>query len=100
VVANPGTGFVLTNGTVNAPAVCITDTVDGHMGARNLKVVPLIGNTEDKVTVPGAAYTGLAIAGTRRGERICAADFAGHVDVFVSACHQVKLAFWQFRDDP
>jgi uncharacterized protein (TIGR03118 family) len=99
VVANPGTGFVLANGTVSAPAAFIFDTLDGHIEAWSPKVDPLIGNTEDKVTVPGAAYTGLAIAGTGRGERLFAADFAkGTVDVFNSAFHQVKLASWQFSD--
>src|SRR5882757_5173819 len=100
VVANPGTGFVLANGTVSAPAAFIFDTLDGHIEAWSPKVDPLIGNTEDKVTVPGAAYTGLAVAGTGRGERLFAADFAkGTVDVFDSAFHQVKLASWQFSDD-
>ena len=99
VVANPGTGFVLASGTASAPAAFIFDTLDGHIEAWSPKVDPLIGNTEDKVTVPGAAYTGLAIAGTGRGERLFAADFAkGTVDVFDSAFHQVKLASRQFRD--
>src|SRR5712675_613249 len=50
-------------------------------------------------TVPGAGYTGLAIASTRHGDRLFAANFAqGRVDVFDSAFHQVKTAHWQFRD--
>jgi uncharacterized protein (TIGR03118 family) len=99
VVANTGTGFVLTNGKVSAPAAFIFDTLDGRIEAWSPKVDPLIGNTEDKVTVPGAGYTGLAIAGTGRGERLFAADFAkGTVDVFDSAFHRVKLASWQFTD--
>ena len=99
LVANPGTGFVLTNGTVSAPAAFIFDTLDGHIEAWSPKVDPLIGNTEDKVTVAGAGYTGLAIAGTGRGERLYAANFVqGTVDVFDSAFHQVKLASRQFRD--
>ena len=85
--------------TASAPAAFIFDTLDGHIEAWSPKVDPLIGSTEDKVTVPGAAYTGLAIAGTGRAERLFAADFAkGTVDVFDSAFHQVKLASWQFRD--
>jgi uncharacterized protein (TIGR03118 family) len=98
-VANPGTGFVLSNGTTSAPAAFIFATLDGHIEAWNPKVDPLIGNTEDKVTVPGAGYTGLAIASTKRGDRLFAANFAqGRVDVFNSAFQQVKLARWQFRD--
>ena len=99
VVANTGTGFVLTKGKVSAPAAFIFDTLDGHIEAWSPKVDPLIGNTEDKVTVAGAGYTGLAIAGTGKGERLFAADFAkGTVDVFDSTFHQVKLASWQFAD--
>jgi uncharacterized protein (TIGR03118 family) len=98
-VANAGTGFVLSNGTVSAPAAFIFATLDGHIEAWSPKVDPLIGNTEDKVTVPGAGYTGLAIATTKQGDRLFAADFAkGTVDVFDSAFHQVKTAPWQFRD--
>jgi uncharacterized protein (TIGR03118 family) len=99
VVANTGTGFVLTKGTVSAPAAFIFDTLDGHIEAWSPKVDPLIGDTEDKVTVAGAGYTGLAIAGTGRGERLFAANFVqGTVDVFNSAFKQVKLASWQFTD--
>ena len=99
VVANPGTGFVLTNGKASAPAAFIFATLDGHIEAWSPKVDPLIGNAEEKVTVAGAAYTGLAITGTARGERLFAADFAkGTVDAFNSAFKQVKLASWQFTD--
>ena len=99
VVANPGSGFVLTDGTASAPAAFIFDTLDGHIEAWSPKVDPLIGGAEDKAAVPGAGYTGLAVAGTGRGERLYAADFAkGAVDVFDSSFRQVKLAPWQFRD--
>jgi uncharacterized protein (TIGR03118 family) len=98
-VANTGTGFVLSNGTVSAPAAFIFATLDGHIEAWSPKVDPRIGNTEDKVTVPGAGYTGLAIATTKQGDRLFAADFTkGTVDVFDSAFHQVKTDPWQFRD--
>ena len=98
-VSNTGTGFVLSNGTVSAPAAFIFATLDGHIEAWNPMVDPLIGNTEDKAAVPGAGYTGLAIASTRHGDRLFAANFAqGRVDVFDSAFGQVKTARWQFRD--
>jgi uncharacterized protein (TIGR03118 family) len=98
-VANTGTGFVLSNGTVSAPAAFIFATLDGHIEAWSPQVDPHIGNTEDKVTVPGAAYTGLALATTKQGDRLFAADFAkGTVDVFDSAFKQVKTAPGQFRD--
>ena len=98
-VANTGSGFVLSNGTVSAPAAFIFATLDGHIEAWSPLVDPHIGNAEDKVTVPGAGYTGLAIATTKLGDRLFAADFAkGTVDVFDSAFKQVKTAPWQFRD--
>jgi uncharacterized protein (TIGR03118 family) len=51
------------------------------------------------VTVPGAGYTGLAIASAKSGDELFAADFiTGKVDVFDSGFHQVQLASWQFRD--
>lgn len=98
-VANTGTGFVLSNGTVTAPAAFIFATLDGHIEAWSPLVDPHLGNTEDKVTVPGAGYTGLALATTKQGDRLFAADFAkGTVDVFDSAFHQVKTTPRQFRD--
>jgi uncharacterized protein (TIGR03118 family) len=98
-VSNTGTGFVLSNGTVSAPAAFIFATLDGHIEAWSPLVDPLIGNTEDKAAVAGAGYTGLAIASTRHGDRLFAANFAqGRVDVFDSAFGQVKTARWQFRD--
>ena len=66
----------------------------GQPGLRHTRHGP-----HDKVTVPGAAYTGLAIATTKQGDRLFAADFAkGTVDVFDSAFKQVKTAPSQFRD--
>ena len=51
------------------------------------------------MTVTGAGYTGLAIAGTGRGERLFWADFVkGTVDVFNSSFEQVKLSSWQLTD--
>jgi uncharacterized protein (TIGR03118 family) len=98
-VNNTGTGFVLSTGTVSAPAAFIFATLDGHIEAWNPMVDPLIGSTEDKATVRGASYTGLAIASTSHGDRLFAANFAqGRIDVFNSAFRQVKQARWQFRD--
>ena len=98
-VANTGTGFVLSNGTTSAPAAFIFDTLDGHIEAWNPTVDPLIGNTENKASVPGASYTGLALASTSHGDELFAANFGqGKVDVFDSTFKQVKTAPWQFRD--
>jgi len=98
-VANTGTRTVLSNGTSSAPAAFIFDTLDGHIEAWNPTIDPLMGNTENKATVPGASYTGLALASTTHGDELFAANFGqGRVDVFNSAFRQVKLAPWQFRD--
>lgn len=98
-VANPGTGFVLSNGTTSGPAAFIFATLDGHIEAWSPKVDPLIGSAQDVATVPGAGYTGLAVAAAPDGDQLYAANFAaGTVDVFDSAFHQVKLASWQFSD--
>ena len=89
-VANTGSGFVLSNGTKSAPAAFIFDTLDGHIEAWNPTIDPLIGNTENKATVPGASYTGLALASTTYGDELFAANFGqGRVDVFDSAFKQV-----------
>jgi uncharacterized protein (TIGR03118 family) len=98
-VANTGTGFVVSNGTKSAPAAFIFDTLDGHIEAWNPTVDPLIGNTESKAAVPGASYTGLALASSSHGDELFAANFGqGKVDVFNSAFKQVKTASWEFRD--
>jgi uncharacterized protein (TIGR03118 family) len=98
-VANTGTGFVVSNGTTSAPAAFIFDTLDGHIEAWNPTVDPLIGSTENKATVPGASYTGLALASTSHGDELFAANFGqGKVDVFNSTFKQVATAPWQFRD--
>ena len=98
-VANTGSGFVLSNGMTSSPAAFIFATLDGHIEAWSPMVDPLIGSTEDKATVAGASYTGLAIAPADHGGRLFAANFGqGRVDVFDSAFNQVRLAPWQFRD--
>jgi uncharacterized protein (TIGR03118 family) len=98
-VANTGTGFVLSNGTASAPAAFIFATLDGHIEAWSPKVDPLIGNAEDKVNDPGSEYTGLAIASTRRGDRLFSTDFSqGQVDVFDSAFKEVDTTPAQFSD--
>ena len=98
-VANTGTGFVLTNGTSSAPAAFIFSTLDGHIEAWTPTIDPHLGATEDKATVPGASYTGLALAATAHGDELFAANFGqGRIDVFDSAFMPVPTAPWQFRD--
>jgi len=99
LVANPGTGFVVSSSQGSAPAAFIWATLDGHLEAWSPTADPLIGNAQDGATVTGAGYTGLAVARAGRSDELFAANFAqGAVDVFDSAFHPVKLAAWQFRD--
>lgn len=98
-VNNPGTGFVLTNGTVSAPARFIFATETGQIAAWGPPVSPLIGAAQIKATTPGAIYKGLAIATTRAGDRLYAANFTQRrIDVFDTTFTLVKKPWWAFRD--
>jgi len=100
LVANTSNGFVLTKGTVKAPAAFIWSTLDGHIEAWSPKTNPLTGDATDVVPGDGDAYTGLTIAATAHGEELFAANFApgGGIDVFNSAFHPVKLPAGAFKD--
>ncbi len=88
--ANPE-DFVVTDGTTSAPArflfASLLGTIDGW--------APTVGTggnpppstmAQVAATVPGAAYTGLAMAVTNAGARLYAANFAqGRVDVWDGA---------------
>lgn len=98
-VANAGTGFVLTNGTASAPARFIFSTLTGQIAAWGPPATPLIGDAQIKATVPGAVYTGLAIATATTGPQLYAANFAqGRIDVFDSAFAKVEQPAWAFKD--
>jgi uncharacterized protein (TIGR03118 family) len=96
-VNNPGTGFVLSNGAVSAPARFIFATETGQIAAWGPPVSPLIGAAEIKATTPGAVYKGLAISPT--ADKLYAANFAQRrIDVFDSTFAPVKTPWWAFRD--
>ena len=98
-VNNPTTGFVLSNGTTSAPARFIFATLTGQIAAWGPPITPLIGAAEIKATVPGAVYTGLAIATSSNGDQLYAANFAqGRIDVFDNTFQQVQQPWWAFRD--
>lgn len=98
-VANSGTGFVLTRGTTSAPARFIFSTITGRIEAWAPGVDPARGAAEIKATVPGALYTGLALATAKNGDQLYAANFAqNRIDVFDSSFNQVKTPSWAFRD--
>ncbi|HEU4947896.1 MAG TPA: TIGR03118 family protein [Kribbella sp.] len=98
-VNNPGTGFVLTKGTVSAPARFIFATQTGQIAAWGPPVSPLIGAAEITATVPGAVYTGLTLATAKAGDQLYAANFAQRrIDVFDSKFGLVTQPHWAFRD--
>ncbi|MGZ0150182.1 TIGR03118 family protein [Kribbella sp. WER1] len=94
-VNNPGSGFVLRNGTTSAPANFIFATETGQIAAWSRVVDQPMGAAEIKVTTPGGEYKGLALA----GNQLFAANFTQHrIDVFDSSFMPVKLPSWAFRD--
>ena len=81
-VFNATAGFLLTS-AANSSARFIFSTLTGHIEAWSPVVDPLQGNAETRATVPGAVYTGLALATAASGPQLYAANFGkGTVDVF------------------
>jgi uncharacterized protein (TIGR03118 family) len=98
-VFNPGTGFVTTDAGVSGPARFIFSTLTGQIAAWSPVAGPLKGAAQITRTVPGAVYTGLALATTKHGDRLYAANFGqGRIDVFDSSFTKVDLAADRFRD--
>jgi uncharacterized protein (TIGR03118 family) len=96
-VSNPGTNFVLSNGTASAPARFIFATLTGQIAAWGPPVTPLLGAAQIKATTPGGSYTGLAISPA--ADKLFAANFAqARIDAFDSAFKPVKLPRGAFRD--
>jgi uncharacterized protein (TIGR03118 family) len=77
----------------------IFSTITGSIASWSPVVDPLQGDLEIKATVPGAAYTGLAIATATAGDELFAANFAqGTIDVFNSSFAKVTTSPFAFRD--
>ncbi|GII81136.1 hypothetical protein Sru01_61180 [Sphaerisporangium rufum] len=70
-VYNPGRGFVVSGTGGYGPARYLFATLRGTIAGWNPTATP--GQATTAVVVPGAAFTGLALA----GDRLYAADFAG-----------------------
>jgi uncharacterized protein (TIGR03118 family) len=99
-VFNGGSGFVNATAKGSGPARFIFSTITGRIEAWSPVADPLLGAVEVRNTVPGAAYTGLAIATAKNGEQLYAANFAqGRVDVFDSNFNLVKSPATAFHDD-
>ncbi len=98
-VFNGGAGFTVGSGATASSARFIFSTLTGLIEAWSPTTDPLLGNAEIKATVPGAAYTGLALATSSKGDELYAANFGqGRVDVFDSSFNQVELPSWAFQD--
>jgi uncharacterized protein (TIGR03118 family) len=98
-VANGGTGFVNTLNGASAPARFIFSTITGHIEAWAPGLDPNMGNAETRATVPGAVFTGLALATASSGDQLYAANFAQNkINVFDSTFAQVSTPSWAFRD--
>ena len=98
-VANTGAGFVLTKGAVSGPARFLFVTLEGQITAWNPQVDGVMADVEVKAAVPGAVYTGVALATATAGAQLYAADFAKKsIDVFDATFKRVPTTFTQFRD--
>jgi uncharacterized protein (TIGR03118 family) len=100
-VFNGTPGFVVSSGTASGPAVFLFNSEGGQVTGWNPGVPPPPPSTQAQVGagVPDAIYKGLAIASTRDGTFLYAADFHnGRVDVFDSSFNLVHLS-GSFSDD-
>jgi uncharacterized protein (TIGR03118 family) len=98
-VFNGGSDFVNSTAAATGPARFIFSTITGNIVAWAPGVDPNIGAAEIKANVPGASYTGLALATGSSGDQLYAANFAqGEVDVFNASFQQVSEPSLAFRD--
>jgi uncharacterized protein (TIGR03118 family) len=82
IVYNPTNWFVVHAGQASGPARFIFDSEAGQITAWSPNVPPPT-QAQPEVTTPGAIYKGLAIAATKKGPQLYAADFHGaKIDVF------------------
>ena len=95
VFNNTGGGFVVMSGAASGPATFIFASEAGIISGWNSGVPPPPPSTHAQigVTVPGAIYKGLAIAGSGGNARLYATNFhAGTVDVFDNNWKPVTIA--------
>src|SRR5215469_3336688 len=85
-------GFAVSKGATSAPALFLFDTLDGTISGWNPGVDPTHAQIAVNRSGAGAVYTGLAIADSRSGAFLYAADNGpnSRVDVFDSQFHLVK----------
>jgi uncharacterized protein (TIGR03118 family) len=98
-VFNPTTEFVTSNAGTSGPATFMFSTLTGQIAAWSRDAGPLQGAAQIARTVPGAVYTGLALAMSTSGPRLFAANFAqGRIDVFDGSFADVTLPANPFHD--
>jgi uncharacterized protein (TIGR03118 family) len=98
-VANNGDDFVLTKDGKTGPAQFVFATITGRIEAWNQVVDPAMGDAEIKATVPGAVYTGLALASGKHGDQLYAADNSlNRIDVFDTSFDLVPPRPDAFKD--
>jgi uncharacterized protein (TIGR03118 family) len=97
-VFNGTTGFLETP-AADSSARFIFSTLTGRIEAWSPVVDPLQGNARTVATVPGAVYTGLAIANATNGPQLYAANFGqGTVDVFDTTFTRQPASMTRFHD--
>jgi uncharacterized protein (TIGR03118 family) len=100
-VFNGGTGFVIhsADGATQAPARFIFAGISGQIAAWAPPVTPAVGEAQSVAAIPGASFSGLAIATARTGDQIYAANFAqGKITVFDTNFKEVATKHGQFQD--
>jgi uncharacterized protein (TIGR03118 family) len=75
LVANTGSGFVISNGSTSGPALFIWDNEAGQILGWNPSVDPTHAVVAEDSSDEGNIYKGLAIASTSQGDFLYAADF-------------------------
>ncbi len=94
-VFNPTTDFVVNGVGGNGPALFIFAGLDGTLNAvaANFYTGAPSSQAQTVATVPGAVYTGLALASNASGNFLYAANpVGGTIDVFDKAFHKTTLA--------
>jgi uncharacterized protein (TIGR03118 family) len=98
-VFNPTSAFITSNGGASGPARFIFSTLTGQIAAWSNVAGPLKGAAQIPRTVPGAVYTGLALAMAESGPQLYAANFGqGRIDVFDATFASVTVPANRFHD--
>jgi uncharacterized protein (TIGR03118 family) len=94
IVFNGGTGFVVSNGSVEGPARFLFASEDGTISGWNPAVSPTSALVAVDESQGGAVFKGLAVATTPKGDLLYATDFHnGTVAVFDGSFKPVAASF-------